>query len=207
MNVMAHRGCWNVFEEGNTMNSFQKAFAYGYGIETDVRDFNGELVVSHNVAVKRVFSFEEVLKLYCDMECRTKIAINIKADGLQILLRKALKKYGINNYFVFDMSVPEQVVFHREKFNVFTRMSEYEKIPILLEESQGIWMDEWKNSWISAKIINGFRKMDKLVAIVSPEIHGRDHRNLWSELKPFKGDQGVWLCTDIPIEAEEFFHE
>lgn len=206
MKIIAHRGVWNKREEGNTMEGFQKAFAHGYGIETDIRDFNGMLVVSHNVATNHAIAFEDVLKLYLKMNCDMELAINIKADGLQELLRKELEKYPVSNYFVFDMSVPEQVAFHRERFRVFTRMSEWETVPVLLERSQGIWMDEWKASWIRADIIHRFREQDKLVAIISPEIHKRDKSLLWRELRQFDKDQGVMLCTDIPMEAEEYFY-
>jgi len=207
MKIIAHRGLWTKREEGNTMEGFQKAFVHGYGIETDIRDFNGILVVSHNVAADTAFPFADVLRLYSDMNCNTELAINIKADGLQILLRKELERYHIANYFVFDMSIPEQVVFHREGFQVFTRMSEWETVPVLLEKSQGIWMDEWETSWIQADVIRSYRKQDKLTAIISPEIHGRDKSSLWRELRQFNKDQGVLLCTDVPMEAEEYFHE
>lgn len=206
MKIIAHRGIWNKREEGNTMEGFEKAFAHGYGIETDVRDFNGKLVVSHNVVADTAIAFADVLELYSKMNCDMELAINIKADGLQELLRKELEEHHISNYFVFDMSVPEQVVFHRERFRAFTRMSEWETVPVLLEKSQGIWMDEWETSWIQADILHRYREQDKLVAIISPEIHGRDHSFLWRELRQFDRDPGVMLCTDIPMRAEEYFY-
>ncbi len=206
MKIIAHRGLWNRREEGNTIESFREAFMRGYGIETDIRDYGGRLVVSHNVAAETAFDLEDVLKIYSDMGCGSALALNIKADGLQKLLWEELVKYRIENYFVFDMSVPEQVVFHKKKFRVFTRMSEYETVPVLLERSQGIWMDEWEKSWISAQVIQKFRDEKKIVAVISPEIHGREREFLWNELKRFEHDQEVLLCTDIPIKAEEFFY-
>lgn len=206
MKIIAHRGLWDIREEGNTIESFREAFMHGYGIETDIRDYGGRLVVSHNVAAETAFDVEDVLKIYSDIGCGSTLALNIKADGLQKLLWKELAKYRIENYFVFDMSVPEQVVFHKEKFRVFTRMSDYETVPVLLERSQGIWMDEWEKSWISAEVIQKFRNEKKIVAVISPEIHGRDQEFLWNELKRFDHDQEVLLCTDIPIKAEEFFY-
>ena len=207
MKIIAHRGMWNKREEGNTLDSFRKAFEHGYGIETDIRDYKGKLVVSHNVAEETSFEFENVLKLYSNMNSSSELAINIKADGLQGLLEKLLDRYRIENYFVFDMSIPEQVVFHREQFKVFTRMSEYETAPVLLEKSQGIWMDEWETSWINADVIRKYRSEGKLISIISPEIHGRDNSLLWNELKQFTEDSGVLLCTDIPTKVEEYFNE
>jgi hypothetical protein len=104
------------------------------------------------------------------------------------------------------MSIPEQVVFHREKFNVYTRMSEYETCPVLIENAQGVWMDEWETSWINAETIRKYRAKEKAISIISPEIHGRDITFLWNELKQFSKDEGVSLCTDIPLRAEEYFN-
>lgn len=207
MKIIAHRGMWEKREEGNTLEGFKRAFENGYGIETDVRDYMGKLVVSHNVATERDFLFEDVLKLYSEMGCTSEIAINIKADGIQKILKDALEKYNTDNYFVFDMSIPEQVVYHREKFNAYTRMSEYETVPVLLDKSQGIWMDEWENSWINADVIRRYREKQKKISIISPEIHGRDYTFIWNELKQFVKDDGVMLCTDIPLQAKEFFYE
>ena len=183
------------------------AFEHGYGIETDVRDYEERLVVSHNVATEEAFLFEEVIKIYKELGCVSELAINIKADGVQKLLMDVLYRYEIKNYFVFDMSIPEQVVYHRENINVFTRMSEYETNPVLLDKSMGIWMDEWENSWINAEIIKKYRDQGKMISIISPEIHGRDKTLIWQELRQFKQDDGVLLCTDIPLEAEAFFNE
>lgn len=207
MKIIAHRGMWDKREDGNTINSFKKAFEHGYGIETDVRDYNGKLVVSHNVAQETAVGFEDVLKLYSEMRSTSELAVNIKADGLQDFLMDILMKYHIKNYFVFDMSIPEQVVFHKKNFNVFTRMSEYETVPVLLEKAEGIWMDEWENSWITAEAIREYREQGKMISVISPEIHGRDSGFLWNELKAFQDDQGVLLCTDVPMKAEEYFNE
>lgn len=207
MKIIAHRGLWSHRSEGNTMASFEAAFKKGYGIETDVRDYNGELIVSHNVAKEKTFLFEDVLKLYKDLNCTSLIAINIKADGIQKMLGDLLNKYAISNYFVFDMSIPEQVVYHKMDFKVATRMSEYERGPVLSRKSVAIWMDEWEESWINANEINKFREAGKLVSIISPEIHGRDNAQLWQELTQFKEDDRVILCTDIPLEAEAYFYE
>lgn len=207
MKIIAHRGLWTKKTDGNTLDAFKAAFEKGYGIETDVRDYEGRLVVSHNIATSDCFDFEEVLKMYSDMQCTSELAINIKADGLQTVLMNAIKKYKVNNYFVFDMSVPEQVVYHKDGVNVYTRMSEYETVPVLLSKSKGIWMDEWEESWINANIIKKYREEGKRICIISPEIHGRDVSHLWKEMKSYRNDEGVTLCTDIPMQAEEFFNE
>ena len=46
--VLAHRGWWSDPQDKNTRAAFAKAFAAGYGVETDVRDQGGRLVISHD---------------------------------------------------------------------------------------------------------------------------------------------------------------
>ena len=41
--VRAHRGWWLTPAEKNSKAAFERALAAGYGIETDVRDCDGEL--------------------------------------------------------------------------------------------------------------------------------------------------------------------
>ena len=207
MKIIAHRGLWKKQKNGNTMDGFLAAFNKGYGIETDIRDYDGKIVVSHNIASQDNFLFEDVLKLYKKIGCNASLAINIKADGLQRLLKKLIQQYDIQNYFVFDMSIPEQVVYHKEQFNVFTRMSDFESVPVLIDKAQGIWMDEWESSWINPEIIKKYTEKGKLISIISPEIHGRDYSPLWNNLKQFKKMDEVMLCTDIPEIAEEYFNE
>ena len=47
-NILAHRGLWFCEEEKNSSNALFKALDLGFGIETDVRDLCGELIISHD---------------------------------------------------------------------------------------------------------------------------------------------------------------
>ncbi|MBQ9589619.1 MAG: hypothetical protein IJR29_05495 [Butyrivibrio sp.] len=205
MRILAHRGLWSAPEEKNTLTSFSRAFENGFGIETDVRDYCGKLVVSHDIATEQSEPFAKVLDIYNQFNSNEILAVNIKADGIQNLLSRDLQNYSIDNYFVFDMSIPEQVVYHKQNFNVYTRMSEYETHPVLEEKSEGIWMDEWEKSWIAASIIEKYLLSNKKVSVISPEIHGRDKTHIWKQLKQFKDNENVLLCTDVPLEAKEYF--
>jgi len=205
--IIAHRGKWKIKEEGNTLFAFEKAFQCNMGIETDVRDYQGNLVISHDIPDSEKLLFEDVLKCYNKYQCKETIAINIKADGIYFLLEELLRKYHIQNYFVFDMSIPEQVAYKNKRINFFTRESDYETVPVMYREAYGVWMDTWENDWITNDEITKCRKDGKQVAIISPEIHQREYRNLWKLLTLFQNDDKVMLCTDIPDKAREYFHE
>ena len=50
-----------------------------FGIETDLRDICGEVIISHDMPKGYEMSFEEVLRLLAGRDLP--IALNIKADG------------------------------------------------------------------------------------------------------------------------------
>ncbi|EOH2218788.1 hypothetical protein ACMF73_001646 [Campylobacter jejuni] len=85
----------------------------------------GGIVVSHDMASENCLKLEDFFKLYKKYNTNLPLALNIKADGLQNLLKKLIEKYEITNYFIFDMSVPDALLYIDLNFNVFTRQSEY----------------------------------------------------------------------------------
>lgn len=206
MKILAHRGYWKREDEKNTMTAFRRAFEKGYGIETDVRDYMGQLVISHNIANEESPLFEDVLALYKETKCNGYLAINIKADGLQDDLQMLLQKYNMVNYFVFDMSVPELVVYRARKMNYFTRLSEYETEPVLVPEADGIWMDEWESAWITGETVADYIEKGKKVSIISPEIHNRNPETIWNIVKTIDSEK-LMLCVDAVDEFLEFLEK
>ncbi len=204
MQILAHRGFWKQVKEKNKIASLMDAIERQWGIETDIRDYKGKLVISHDVATGASELVECFFEKYTSYGSDKLLALNVKADGIQSLLIEQLKKYGINNYAVFDMSIPEQVVYEKLGIKYFTRQSDYEIVPVMYEKAFGVWMDVWQEDWITSDIICEHLKNGKVVAIISPEIHGRDKNNLWNMLKRLSGEN-IWLCTDKPEEAEAFF--
>jgi glycerophosphoryl diester phosphodiesterase len=208
MFYIAHRGYWNVSKEKNTLSSFKKALENGYGIETDFRDRNGKLVISHDMSTSKSIPVEQFIELINEYKNTSPIAINIKADGLHKLIKKMIEKIAPLNYFVFDMSVPDNIGYLEEGLIFYTRKSEYEKIPALLKESDGVWLDAFKSKWFNEKSINTIIK-NKKIAIVSPELHNRPHLETWEFIKKnnYHKNTSVSLCTDYPKQAQEYFNE
>ena len=121
-----------------------------------------------------------------------------------------LKKYKIENYFVFDMSVPDGLIYLNKEFNTFTRQSEYEVYPSFYERAQGIWLDEFHSHWITQEIIENHIKHSKNICIVSPELHGRSYTQEWEKYKDIElniGKNKFMICTDQPEIAEKYFNE
>lgn len=210
MLILSHRGYWNQAEEKNKPPAFHRSFALGFGTELDVRDYCGKLVISHDIADSTCLEFDRFLEIYCEHDKGLYIAINIKADGLHSQLSSFLKKYSIENYFVFDMSVPDALGYLNYKIKTFTRQSEFEEVPSFYEQADGVWMDEFNGHWITALEVNRHLENGKKVCIVSPELHRRDHLAVWRDYKGLAkavSAEKLMLCTDLPEEAKEYFND
>ena len=207
MEIIAHRGYWKKKEEKNMKSALERAKGHCIGTETDFRDFNGKLVVSHNVADSSCLPAECFFSLYHGTKYT--LALNVKADGIQQMLFELLSKYEIENYFCFDMSIPDTLGYIDAGLKFFVRESEYEKINELYENAEGVWIDGFKtDEWISFELIGNHRRNGKKVCIVSSELHGRNKDCLWKRLKidDILKDDGIILCTDFPEEAKEYFY-
>jgi len=209
MQIISHRGYWKSTEEKNREIAFERSFALGFGTETDLRDYCGRVVVSHDMANHSAVPLNELLSIFNRHDRRLPLALNIKADGLQQPLKAALQQFAIENYFVFDMSVPDTIGYIGAGINFFSRQSEYEPQPAFYNECNGIWLDCFKDIWYTSDLISGHLANNKQVAIVSPELHKRNHLYLWQQLKADKLYQsaGLILCTDVPEKAADFFKE
>ena len=208
MQIISHRGCWRGAEEKNILTAFSRSFALGFGTETDLRDQGGRLVISHNPALGNALTAEEFFSEYVRHEESLPLALNIKADGLQQLLEEMLATYKVSNYFVFDMSVPDTILYLKSGFRVFARQSEYEPTPALYDQIAGVWIDHFQSdAWINSDIVENHIAKGKQVCLVSPELHGRAHEFFWNRLAemPVATSSEVMLCTDYPEEAKSFF--
>ena len=49
MKILAHRGCWNTEIKSNSPQAIRSALERGFGFESDLRDYSGKLVISHDM--------------------------------------------------------------------------------------------------------------------------------------------------------------
>jgi glycerophosphoryl diester phosphodiesterase len=209
MMLLAHRGRWQAAEDQNTIAALEAAFRHGDGVETDLRDQSGDLVIAHDVPNGKRPSFADVLTVHRRHDQHLPLALNIKADGLRSRLKPLLLRHGVTNYFCFDMSLPETLAYRREGLRYFARESEYEPAPALYAEAAGVWMDMFDSDWITPARILEHLAAGKQVALVSPELHQRPHLSFWATLHHagLSRERNLMLCTDHCAAAREFFHE
>lgn len=208
MRVLSHRGFWTTKAERNGPEAFRRSFEEGFGTELDLRDLAGSLVVSHDAPLAGAMRAEEMFALHARQGPNLTLALNIKADGLQALLRPLLERFAVADAFVFDMSVPDTLHWLRAGVTVFTRHSDVEEVPVLYREAAGVWLDGFHGEWWSVETVSRHLDDGKRVCIVSPDLHGRDHRPAWEVLaaRDWPADGSVMICTDHPAEARELFN-
>lgn len=208
MEILAHRGVWSTPEEKNNVDALVKAITMGYGIETDIRDYCGKLVISHDVANGNAPLFTEFLQRIRAVDMARTLALNIKSDGLQELIKDALSEFELEDYFLFDMSIPELVVNERKGLKFYTRHSDIESHCVMYDKAAGVWMDSfYDNAWLKEEYIIKHIRNGKSVAIISPEIHGFEYMGAWQMIKQANEKVGgdIKLCTDMPNKAKEYF--
>lgn len=206
MKIIAHRGYWREEKEKNSLLAISSGMDYFDGVETDIRDLNKRLVISHDIPSTDAIALERILSIHA--KTKKTLAINIKADGLSDLLMGLLAKYDIDNYFTFDMSVPEMVVYKKKGIKFYTSLSEVIRNTMLLSQSSGIWLDSFYSMWYTKNDLYALANYNLPICVVSEELHGRNHRNQWNLLADFEKTCNVNLaiCTDFPKQAKDFFH-
>jgi len=209
MKILAHRGHWLLPEEKNYLGAFERAWSGSFGVETDLRDLAGEVVVSHDPPTTGALEFERFLQARMAQGPETPLALNVKADGLHSAIAGLIERYGVKDYFVFDMSVPDTLHYLRSGMTVFLRLSEYEPVTPLLDGAAGVWLDAFEDEWWSVDLLRSLHAQKKTIAIVSPELHRRPHQPLWRRLRELEPDvrSNLMLCTDFPRDAQQVFAE
>jgi hypothetical protein len=207
MTMLAHRGLWAVANARNTLQAFRDAFANGWGVELDVRDLAGQLVISHDPPTAGALTFSAVVDEYLAHGTPGLLAVNVKSDGLAMMVAAALARVPADRWFAFDMSVPDTRGYAKAGLPYYTRHSDLESVPALYEAARGVWLDDFRGGFIDDAKLAAHLDAGKHVAVVSPELHGRAHGAVWEQWRRWAawGDPRVHLCTDHPLEAQEVF--
>ncbi|KJF85819.1 hypothetical protein [Photobacterium phosphoreum] len=208
MEIIAHRGYWLESQEKNSFKAFERAISNGFGIETDLRDYHGKIVISHDLPTEKNKTLDEFLKLVSKNK-KVTLALNIKCDGLQDLLQRN-EYLGEHKHFYFDMSIPDCLTFNQKNMCYFSRVSDVEPTALLYKDAAGIWLDNFSSNKLNLAELNKVLEEGKKVALVSPELHGYEYTTYWEQLKNHIRDsqssENILLCTDFPMLAKEFFN-
>ena len=207
MKIISHRGFWQIPSEKNTLAAFRRSLDGSFGFETDIRDYKNKLTISHDVPESSGLDLIEVLNLI--NENRVLLTWNVKADGLISLIQESFSEDLLKQSVFFDMSIPETLNYKKNNLPYLVRMSEYEILNNLYDDSNGVWIDSFESNWFDYALIEKIINDDKYVIIVSAELHKRDNNEQWNFLRDFSqiSSKKIVLCTDYPTLAKEFFDE
>lgn len=209
--ILAHRGLPCSRAKQNSTTALLRAINEGFGLETDLRDYNGIIVISHDppTSIDMPNSLRWLIQEINSSACKGRIALNIKSDGLAKDISSLLLSHAndTDKYFVFDMSIPDSQPYLKSPINVYSRMSEYESNPEALGSINGVWLDNFTGIFPQVEYAKGLLNQGLHTAIVSSELHGREHLNLWKEIRQSKIylNPLFELCTDYPLEAANLF--
>ena len=155
----------------------QACASSGFGIETDIRDHDGQVVLSHDVPLhddRDLVSYSDLLEMLEDADERSSCALNVKSDGLLNIIQDV--PHGTRDtcrqLFYFDMSIPETVQYLKRSLRVFTRVSEFEAPVFPQSQITGIWLDAFGDEFDQAREARRLLDQGYIVAMVSPELHG-----------------------------------
>jgi hypothetical protein len=209
--ILAHRGLFLNELDKNSSEAIKRALGEGFGVETDLRDHDGRVVISHDPprASPSPLSFEWLLDEIIASSANGRIGLNIKSDGLSGLIESRIKSKPIHadRFFVFDMSAPDSIPYLKSSIPVYSRISEHEHTPLFHDKVEGIWVDNFDGSFLQVERAKSIVEQGIRAAIVSPELHCRDHTKLWDSINY----TGLYLsplfelCTDYPVEAANRF--
>ena len=211
LKILAHRGWWQTKAEQNSDVAFRRALEAGYGIETDIRDQDGRLVISHDPPTSNATTVDRLMDLCGTLKSSATLALNIKADGLAKPMSDLVGRYARQDYFVFDMSVPDTLPYLALGMKVFTRRSEFETGSSLDDRAAGLWLDSFEAVHVPTDIMVAALGRTAGIALVSPELHGKPHIAAWESwrmaLRPdtVRFEKRIFLCTDYPDQAHRFF--
>jgi hypothetical protein len=208
LEILAHRGCPRADAPGNSIAALRIALESGYGVETDIRDFQGEIVIAHDPPAVPCHTLRDFLALYRELESSSCLALNVKSCGLAQQLASLLCRFEVDNFFAFDMAVPDARSYARAGLRFFTRQSELETQPALYAAASGVWLDAFDSTWYDERTIERHLRAGKDVCIVSPELHGREATETWAMLrKPSRsGPARLMICTDHPDQVASHFY-
>ncbi len=165
-----------------------------YGIEVDIRDYDGDLRLVHDP-----FLNGERLDDFLAAYRHALIIFNVKCDGLERQILERVGKYRLKDYFFLDVANPTLIsLVHQGVRQVAVRYSEYEPLEFALAfagKVDWVWVDCFTRLPLDLETHRRLREHFK-ICLVSPELqnHPREMiRSFRAQLRRMPLDA---VCTD-----------
>jgi hypothetical protein len=205
--IYSHRGKGIPGHSGdNDVSSLIACLEMGFSLETDLRLGRGEVILSHDPLPDHASTLRQLLEGAVSFGAGPRLALDVKEDGLAPFLPEVAIPH-----FYFDLSVPEAVKFKSAGLPILGRLSEHEPLAQLelWTDLAGVWVDAFYGDWLEDEptVLEWLESFAGEVIFVSPELHGRDHAELWAWLKDrWLANPNFGICSDFPLAFEEFVY-
>lgn len=176
-----------------------QAVPNNFGVEIDVRSFNGEIILQHD-PLKAGDKFSDWISHFN----HKLLVLNVKEEGLEDKLIYILKSYNVNSFFFLDQSFPS---IYRMSQNIpqiiSLRISDFEPISDSILLNPGwIWLDSHSGNWdYLIESMNRLKETKIKTCLVSPELQRRDSSQERMMLKSMIRERS-WefdaVCTKVP---------
>lgn len=176
-----------------------------YGVEIDLRshvDDPGSIHLSHDAWAQGV-GFDDWLDVFASRPLAGPIILNTKEDGLEERAMTLLARFGLDNFFFLDTTIPTLVRWCQrglgERFAV--RVSRYESASIvamlqaLPSAPRWAWVDCFDGEPMDAAELKRLEGRQR-ICLVSPELQGKpdDWIHRFKDLYPLADA----ICTKKP---------
>lgn len=162
------------------------------GLEIDIRDFNNELVLSHDHPTQDSIKLTDFFQ---QINSDVLIAINIKTSEIEKELYEIISNSRIHHYFTFDWPIPSLQKALQSNLICAFRLSEYEKY--IHPNCSWVWLDSFHSIWYDLTLLRSLKGWGLKIAVVSPELHQRESE-LENMKEIVKSGMVDAICTDLP---------
>lgn len=189
----------------NFLDAIQSAqvFSVADGIEFDIRDSGGKIIVYHDAfgTIAYAQDFVEFLQ-FCPPD--KFYIVNVKSEGIEHRAIQLLEAHGITRFFLLDCSIPMMVrLGYAGERRLAVRFSEFEGIEtvkLMAPFVSWIWIDVFTCLPINELLAEYMKSALHLnICLVSPELQGQPDKI--SEYVDALTKQNIKLdavCTKMP---------
>ncbi len=167
-----------------------------WGVEVDLRDSGRHLVLNHE-PLKGGERLEEYLRQFRHRF----IILNIKSEGIEQAVIRAVQRRRIRHYCLLDVTIPKLVALGRQGVqHLAARYSEFESLEsclALARWTEWVWIDCFTKIPLTPVIARRLRTTFKL-CLCSPELEGHPRAAVLRMKRQVQGLPLDAVCTDHP---------
>jgi hypothetical protein len=202
MIIFKHRV--NTIEEARTIPN-------DMGVEVDVRDHAGELIITHDPLDQQSTSIVKLKEYLRELNPSVALILNLKTEGIEAKCIEIMQQYPDRLWFFLDMAMPVLVRFafrtssvgmqNYGSQNLCVRFSEYEALEYALGftgKAQWVWIDCFHRLPLTLEIYERLNGAGFKICLVSPELQGHPVEMIRSFREQLKGMQIDAVCTKRP---------